>query len=106
MIDENKKCTRSEYLRAMKLSGETKEHVKHNDMLENIAYHIENQKALISDLVNALEYGQSIVDAPEQNCSCHNLNPPCGDCVDYGSIREFIALSNKALINSKKAALK
>ena len=35
-------------------------------------------------------------EVPDANCSCH-LAPPCGDCVEYGSIREVRALANALL---------
>ena len=32
----------------------------------------------------------SLLEAPDSNCSCH-ISPPCSDCVDYGDIREMKA---------------
>lgn len=44
----------------------------------------------------ALEFLLEVTEPPERNCSCH-LNPPCGDCVDYGAIRDAHAQARAAL---------
>ena len=44
----------------------------------------------------ALEACLEELYAPEASCSCH-ISPPCGDCVDYASVREAIALARQAL---------
>lgn len=42
-------------------------------------------------------------DIPAANCSCH-LSPPCGDCVDYGGIREALAAAKEAIALLEKGA--
>lgn len=44
----------------------------------------------VSDLMAALEFLIDVQDVPEASCSCHT-NPPCSDCVEYGSLREAVA---------------
>lgn len=51
-----------------------------------------------------LEELQSHIDIPDKNCSCH-LSPPCGDCVDYSSIREAIANAKETLLELEMAEL-
>lgn len=48
--------------------------------------------ALLNALHDMIEYSEP----PERNCSCHT-NPPCGDCVDYGGLRESIERAKAAI---------
>lgn len=38
----------------------------------------------------------AVGEPPAPNCSCH-LSPPCGDCVEYGGLREAWAAATSAL---------
>lgn len=70
----------------------------HGDMLA--AAEADKEK---SDLISALEYLiESVEEPPQANCSCH-FSPPCGDCVDYGGLREALQLSRAALRQAKGA---
>ena len=35
-------------------------------------------------------------DIPDSNCSCH-ISPPCGDCVNWGGLRETASETKKLL---------
>jgi hypothetical protein len=50
---------------------------------------------------DTLEMSLGELYAPEPVCTCH-INPPCRDCVDYGSTREAIKWGNKALAALKE----
>jgi hypothetical protein len=54
-------------------------------------------------LAGALEACRAELFAPEPNCSCH-ISPPCGDCVDYASVREADELATQALTEWKDRA--
>ena len=43
-----------------------------------------------------LREAHAVFDVPDRNCSCH-LSPPCGDCVEYSGIREWLAEVEKTL---------
>ena len=53
-------------------------------------------EAEVKRLRDALEVCVAELYAPVPGCSCH-ISPPCADCVDYGSIREAIAVARAAL---------
>lgn len=40
-------------------------------------------------------------EPPDRNCSCH-IDPPCGDCVEYGGIRKAFELGRAAILKNKK----
>lgn len=48
---------------------------------------LEKQKSSLCGLMEDLL--ENMVQPPERNCSCH-ISPPCGDCVDWGGLREVI----------------
>jgi hypothetical protein len=53
------------------------------------------------DLLSALEFLCEITEPPpESNCSCH-LAPPCGDCVEYGALREALAMAEASIKKAK-----
>ena len=52
--------------------------------------------AEVERLRGALEVCAAELYAPDPACSCH-IHPPCGDCTDYGSIREAIDFARTAL---------
>lgn len=52
-------------------------------------------------LREALELCLDELWAPQEGCSCH-ISPPCGDCVEYQSIREAIAVARAALKEQSK----
>lgn len=54
-------------------------------------------------LAGALEACRAEFFAPEPNCSWH-ISPPCGDCVDYASIREAGEFARQALTEWKDRA--
>lgn len=43
-------------------------------------------------------------DIPDSSCSCH-ISPPCGDCVNWGGLRET-ASETKKLLGVNNPALK
>lgn len=45
---------------------------------------------------NCLEDFLELTEVPDPNCSCH-VNPPCGDCVEYGGIRDVRKTANELL---------
>lgn len=49
----------------------------------------ERLSATMEDMIDA-------IGVPDANCSCH-LHPPCGDCVEYGHLRELIEHSRKLI---------
>ena len=53
-------------------------------------------EAEVARLRGALEVCAAELYAPDPACSCH-IHPPCGDCTDYGSIREAIDFARTAL---------
>ncbi len=57
---------------------------------------LEHADARIRRLEACIEDFLELTEVPDANCSCH-LAPPCGDCVEYGSIREVRALANALL---------
>ena len=78
---------------------------------ENIAYirtdiHKEDKAAIDAleaeniKLRGLLQDWLDNIDIPEANCSCH-LSPPCGDCVEYGYIRDIAMATRKALEGAK-----
>lgn len=55
-----------------------------------------------TSLAAALERLLEVTDTPpERNCSCH-LAPPCGDCTDWGGLREAIEEAKAALAMPKE----
>lgn len=61
--------------------------------------------AVANQLAAAIELLlERIYHPPAANCSCH-LSPPCGDCVDYGGLREAIQEAEAALAAHGQAAL-
>jgi len=53
--------------------------------------------AVANQLAAAIELLLERIDhPPAANCSCH-LSPPCGDCTDYGGLREAIQEAEAAL---------
>jgi hypothetical protein len=50
---------------------------------------------------DALEMRLGELYTPKPVCTCH-IDPPCRDCVDYGSTREAIKWGNKALAALKE----
>ena len=62
---------------------------------------LERKAKLVDELVEALEYFLAIVEEPPtENCSCH-INPPCGNCEEYGALREAFADARKAIAKAK-----
>lgn len=60
--------------------------------------------AIANQLAAALQLLLDNTDhAPDANCSCH-LSAPCGDCTDYGGLREAIEEANAALAAHGQAA--
>ena len=57
--------------------------------------------AEVERLREALEMALVELYAPEPNCSCH-ISPPCGDCVDYSSIREAADKARTALARKEQ----
>lgn len=57
---------------------------------------LEHADTRIRRLETCVEDFLELTEVPDANCSCH-LAPPCGDCVEYGSIREVRALANALL---------
>lgn len=50
-----------------------------------------------ASLEAALERLLEVIETPPgRNCSCY-LAPPCGDCVEWGGLREAIADAETAL---------
>lgn len=59
--------------------------------------------AVANTLAAALERLLEVTDTPPaRNCGCH-IAPPCGDCVEYGGLREAIADAEAALDAHSKA---
>ena len=57
-------------------------------------------EADVARLRDALEVCAAELYAPYPECSCH-IHPPCGDCADYGSIREAIDIARAALKDTR-----
>lgn len=53
-------------------------------------------EARIRRLESCIEDFLALTEPPDANCSCH-INPPCGDCVEYGGIRDVRKAANKLL---------
>ena len=53
-------------------------------------------EAEVERLREALEVCVAELYAPDPACSCR-IDPPCRDCIDYGAIREAIAVARAAL---------
>ena len=54
---------------------------------------------LVDELTAALENLTEFTDVPDANCSCH-LTPPCGDCVEYGGIRDALERARVVLVKA------
>lgn len=48
---------------------------------------IAEQMAAAPSLMGAIERLLELIYVPDANCSCH-VSAPCGDCVQYGGLRE------------------
>lgn len=59
--------------------------------LRGIAQLKQQRDDVLEALRDLLENVSGIV--PDKNCSCH-MAPPCNDCVEWGALRESIALAN------------
>ena len=57
---------------------------------------LEHADTRIRRLETCVEDFLKLTEVPDANCSCH-LNPPCGDCVEYGGIRDVRGLANALL---------
>jgi hypothetical protein len=62
-----------------------------------IVQYVSKLTTTIQDLVD------TVVEPPSPNCSCHK-NPPCGDCVEYGGLREALANARALLKHATPAA--
>ena len=74
---------------------------------ENIAYiradihkeakaEIDALKAELALAKELLDRWYNDSDIPDSNCSCH-ISPPCGDCVNWGGLRETASETKKLL---------
>ena len=62
---------------------------------------LQRKAKLVDVLVEALDYFLTVVEEPpSSNCSCH-ISPPCGDCEEYGALREAFADARKAISKAK-----
>lgn len=62
---------------------------------------LQRKAKLVGRLVETLEYFLTVVEEPpSSNCSCH-ISPPCGDCEEYGALREAFANARKAIAKAK-----
>ena len=75
------------------LKDKLAEVVKERDALKAKLEHADTR---IRRLEACIEEFLDHTEVPDANCSCH-LALPCGDCVEYGSIREVRALANALL---------
>jgi predicted ABC-class ATPase len=77
-----------------------------NEIADRIV-ELERQNAeLRKEKSMALGVMQELIDrieVPEPNCSCH-LSPPCGDCVDYGGIRETVDAAETLIAADQKGS--
>lgn len=65
-----------------------------------------NATDIINDLASALELLIECIEPPAPDCSCH-IAPPCGDCTEYGGVREAIESARSAIAratNSEETA--
>lgn len=61
----------------------------------------ELQRRAAADMLAALKLVCEMVDRPPPpNCSCH-ISPPCGDCVDYGGLREMFKAVDSAIAKAE-----
>lgn len=54
-------------------------------------------------LLGALERLLEVIDVPDANCSCH-LAAPCGDCVEFGGLREAVSEARAVVVKAGGAA--
>ena len=57
---------------------------------------LEHADTRIRRLETCVEDFLELTEVPDANCSCH-LGPPCGDCVEYGGIRDVRKTANELL---------
>ena len=57
---------------------------------------IDALKAELTLAKELLERWYNDSDIPDSNCSCH-INPPCGDCINWGGLRETANETEKLL---------
>ena len=86
---EDRQCQAEEARLAAKLAEVEKERDALKAKLEHADTRIRRLEACIEEFLDHTE-------VPDANCSCH-LAPPCGDCVEYGRIREVRGLANALL---------
>lgn len=65
---------------------------------------LEQNPALLGELLAATEYLLEVTEPPERDCRCHT-NPPCGDCVEYGGLREAREVTSAIVSTLKGVAL-
>ena len=57
---------------------------------------IDSLKAELALAKELLDRWYNDSDIPDSNCSCH-ISPPCGDCVNWGGLRETASETKKLL---------
>ena len=69
--------------------------------IEQLEGELSRLRAINAELLAALDGLAEVADlAPEPHCSCHNA-PPCGDCVEWGGLREALKDSRALLTRAK-----
>ena len=70
--------------------------VAHEMEVKNLKSDIDALKAELALAKELLDRWYNDSDIPDSNCSCH-ISPPCGDCVNWGGLRETASETKKLL---------
>ena len=74
--------------------GESRKAIK--ELIEWLQGENEALKAELALAKELLDRWYNDSDIPDSNCSCH-ISPPCGDCVNWGGLRETASETKKLL---------